>query len=104
MSHYLIGSLTAVENTAIAMTVHNVEESQRPDGVGGTEEYNLITAIYFANGVLHTVQLPEESFVGFGDYLIFEGGSFTAAGSHDEEDDSDDDEAPDAPDDEEPEA
>lgn len=105
MSHYLIGKLTAVENTAIAMTVHNVDESQRPDGDGETEDYTLITAIYFANGVLHTVQLPEESFVGFGDYLIFEGGSFTAAGDHDEDDNSDDDDdAPEGPDSDAPEA
>lgn len=91
MSHYLIGKLTAVENTAIAMTVHNVTESQRPDGDGDMEDYILVTALYFANGVLHTVQLPEDSFVGFGDYLIFEGGSFTAAGDHDEDDDDTED-------------
>ena len=93
MSHFLIGKLTAVENTAIAMTVTDAFDYTPKDG-SDEEETTTVTAIYIANGAVQSVQLDSNHFVGFGDYLIYENGVFTAAGSHEDELDDDDDTGP----------
>lgn len=102
MSHYLNGLLTALKNTAIAMTVTDAYDSKPEEGSDELET-TTVTAIYVANGVVQTVQLDADHFVGFGDYLIFEDGVFTEAGVHptddedDEEEEEEDEDEPDAP-------
>jgi hypothetical protein len=93
MKHYLIGSLTALKNTAIAMTVTDVYEYTPAEG-SDDEETTTITAMYFAGDILQTVQLDADQFIGFGDYLIFENGHFTDAAFHETDDDDDDDTGP----------
>lgn len=99
MSHYLIGLVTALKNTAIAMTVTDAYDHV-PAKDSDELETTTVTAIYVANGVVQTVQLDADHFVGFGDYLIFEDGVFTEAGVHptdDEEEEEDEDEEPNTP-------
>jgi hypothetical protein len=103
MSHYLVGLTTALRNSAIAMTVIDAYDYTPPEG-SDDEETTTVTAIYFANGVLQTVQLDSEQFIGFGDFLIYEDGQFTEAGSHDDETGDDDDDDSEGPDSDEPEA
>lgn len=91
MKHPFVGLLTAVKNTAIAMTVSDAFETEVPEG-SGEESVTVVTAFYFANGVMQTLQLDEEHFIGFGDYLIYEDGAFTEVGFHEEEEDGDDEE------------
>lgn len=93
----LIGLLTAVKGTAIAMTV---------TGVLTDSETTQIECAYTVNGELKRFIANEDAFIGFGDTLAYNSGAFVDAYfsdvTGDDEDDEDDyDESDDEPDDEE---
>lgn len=86
MSNF-VGLLTAVKNTAIPMTVIAVYED-------GTQ----IETSYIVNGELKRFTADADSFIGFGDTLVYSDGAFVDAyfanvsDDDDDEDDEDDDE------------
>ena len=109
MSLIQIGFLTAVRNTAVALTVTRVYEE--------TDGETLVECSYMLNGELKHFSGPEDVFVGFGDELIYRDGAFVDAyesnpdlseGDDDEdepdEDEEEDDTDEDEPDDDEPDA
>lgn len=89
---YLIGLTTAVKNTSIAMTVSNVFAEG---------EDTVIECVYTVNGELRKFSANEETFIGFGDELLYRDGAFVEAyntlSESDDEDDEEEEEEEDGP-------
>lgn len=78
-----VGALTALHNSAVALTVHSIQYATDEK----TNEVSIehIEAVHFVGAELHHVHGQVENFIGFGESLIFEGGVFVDAYTSEEE-------------------
>jgi len=75
-----VGALTSIKNGNVAMTVTKVIDNE-----GCPLQ---IECMYFTGNVLKTFYGDIESFIGFGENLVFSGGCFIYAFDDEDEDDS----------------
>lgn len=92
----MLGKLTALRNTAIALTVTNVFYGEDENGETSQEIVHSIEASYVVNGEIKFVVAKLDSLIGFGDYLTYADGAFFEAYDVEEDGEEGEDESTDA--------